>query len=279
MKTHHRFIPMLCLSVTSVAVVACDEPAEERAELRAELSPVADEAADPGVWPLVGPFASAPDAAARTAPRAETANHYGPREKLVRGWVRWLNAQPWTDGPLSDTTGENCAMGQEGPVWFLAGTSGGPVTRACDVPADKQLFFPLVNRWCVFFPEYYPTDESVEAALPARYEWMDLNVEATCALTLRVDGVDVLDFDDLNEDLYIRVEEPFDVDYNEQHFNAPYGLAGGTIPTIADGHYARLAPLSPGDHVIEFGGALCDGGATWFETSATYLLHVADPDA
>lgn len=37
-------------------------------------------------------------------------------------------------------------IGQRGAAWFLSGTfGGGTATRACSVPGDQALFFPLIN--------------------------------------------------------------------------------------------------------------------------------------
>jgi hypothetical protein len=78
-------------------------------------------------------------------------------------------------------------------------------------------------------------------------------------------------FDDLYETLYIRVMERFELELHEEHWAAEW-FGGGVMPANGDGHYALLQPLTPGDHVIEFGGSIC--GDYPFETSATYLLHV-----
>lgn len=196
-----------------------------------------------------------------------------PKPKLVIGWLRWALGQSYADGPIADQTGEKCGLGQEGPVWYLAGTFGGPVVRECDIPVGKQLFFPLVNRWCVFPEEYYPTEASMIADLPLLEAWYEEKYQATCELTLRIDGQEVLDFESLHEDFYIRVMDLFELDLHEDHW-APDYFAGGIMPAIGDGHYALVPPLSPGDHVIEFSGAIC--GDYPFETSATYLLHVGD---
>lgn len=205
-----------------------------------------------------------------------SASKVDPKKKHLRGWMRWISALPWSEGPLRDDTGERCAMGQEGPVWYLVGTSGGPAERECDIPAGKQLVFPLVNQWCVFFPELYPTAASIADALPGRIDMFDANYDYTCDLTLRVDGEDVLpDFDAMLEDLYARVAEPFEIEMNADNFAAASGYAGGTMPAIMAGHFARLPPLAPGEHLLEFGGALCYEGEVFFETSATYTLHVA----
>lgn len=46
----------------------------------------------------------------------------------------------------------------------------------------------------------------------------------------------------------------------------------GPNQTSGAGYYARIHPLKPGDHVVEFGGSLC--GDYPFSTAATYHLHV-----
>ncbi|MCI0350370.1 MAG: hypothetical protein L0Z53_13175, partial [Acidobacteriales bacterium] len=61
-------------------------------------------------------------------------------------WWTWALAIPKAQNPILDPTGEFCHIGQEGPVWFLAGNFGGESTRACTVPVGKALFFPLFNQ-------------------------------------------------------------------------------------------------------------------------------------
>ncbi len=60
-------------------------------------------------------------------------------------WWQWTLAIPAATNPNLDTTGENCAEGQSGQVWFLAGSFGGTFERACPVPTGKALFFPILN--------------------------------------------------------------------------------------------------------------------------------------
>ena len=64
-------------------------------------------------------------------------------------WWQWALQAPATDTPLFDD-GSKCRVGQEGPVWFLAGTLGNgdpnaPTERDCDVPNGKAIFFPVIN--------------------------------------------------------------------------------------------------------------------------------------
>src|SRR5262249_9553846 len=61
-------------------------------------------------------------------------------------WWQWGLAAPKDKNPIADKTGEFAALGQAGPVWFLAGTFGGKVTRKCSVPAGKAIFFPVLNQ-------------------------------------------------------------------------------------------------------------------------------------
>ena len=63
-------------------------------------------------------------------------------------WAKWAVEPPPAKSPLLDTTGANCAVGQSGHVWFLAGTSGGAVIRRCTVPTGQMLFFPVGNGYC-----------------------------------------------------------------------------------------------------------------------------------
>jgi hypothetical protein len=77
-----------------------------------------------------------------TSPAGQT---YG---RWAAEWWQWVLGIPAAVNPLTDTTGEHCAQRQVGEVWFLAGsTSPAPVsvTRSCEVPAGKSLFFPLIN--------------------------------------------------------------------------------------------------------------------------------------
>lgn len=202
-----------------------------------------------------------------------------PGKRLVREWQRWAFRLPWSTGPVNDATGESCAMGQAGPVWFLAGNSGGESTRECDIPEGKEIFFPLINRFCVFPPEFYPDPRSIKADLPAIHAWYEDSRQHTCSLTLRIDGQDVFEggFAEMVDDLYLEVDHPFEVDMNtEDNYLTQYGVAGGPMPSTGSGHYARLRPLPPGDHVLELGGSTCDGDEVWFETAVTYHLHVGE---
>jgi hypothetical protein len=66
---------------------------------------------------------------------------------LSAGWWKWIAEQPASTNLLFSESGVNCGQAQPpGPVFFLAGSAVGPVTRSgCTVPAGKAIFFPIVN--------------------------------------------------------------------------------------------------------------------------------------
>src|SRR4051794_22907267 len=69
-------------------------------------------------------------------------------------WWQWAFSIPGPVNPLIDTTGAQCAQGQSGNVWFLAGLWVDPplvpntAVRTCTVPSGKALFFPVANIEC-----------------------------------------------------------------------------------------------------------------------------------
>lgn len=71
---------------------------------------------------------------------------------------------------VGDYKNENpkCSAGQKGPVWFLAGTTRGPATRSCTVPAGKYIMFPIFN-----------TEQSV---VEAKAAFQQTNKETTCTV-------------------------------------------------------------------------------------------------
>ncbi len=67
-------------------------------------------------------------------------------QQLTAAWWQWALSMPVP--PFLDPDGRICAVDQQGPVWFLAGTSGhGPVKRSCEVPEDKYLLLPVINMY------------------------------------------------------------------------------------------------------------------------------------
>jgi hypothetical protein len=60
-------------------------------------------------------------------------------------WWRWALKFPTATNPIAQDGNVDCSAGQEGKVWFLAGTFGGPAERTCTIKKGKAIFFPLLN--------------------------------------------------------------------------------------------------------------------------------------
>jgi hypothetical protein len=195
--------------------------------------------------------------------------------KHARGWIEWVMEQPWSTGPVTDTTGAACASDQSGKVWYLAGTDAGPAERTCEIPAHKALFFPLINYWVIPPPHLVDTPEEEADALAFVAEWFAENHAYTCTLTLTLDGEPFFEtYEEHDEALFTAVDEPFSVDLDDDNF---LGGPGGERPfAVVAGHWALLTPLSPGEHTLVLGGTQCDGEEILFETQVTYHLIVAD---
>ncbi|MEJ1095097.1 hypothetical protein [Pseudoxanthomonas sp. CCNWLW206] len=66
--------------------------------------------------------------------------------QLSARWWQWALSMPVE--PYRDPDGRFCDIGQDGPVWFLAGTDGSfDARRECKVPAGKHLFLPVINMF------------------------------------------------------------------------------------------------------------------------------------
>jgi hypothetical protein len=208
----------------------------------------------------------------------DTPSHQQAYEDLTQEWLEWAMALPWSAGPVTDPTGDRCDLGQSNQprsTWFLAGTTGGSVTRDCDVPVTRSLFFPLINLWSTPRPDLVDTPAKLQSFIDFFTWYFPYTRDNTCHLTLRLDGEDLLpDQSTLDEELWVQILDPFPVVLDADNYT---GGAGGPRPAaLVAGHYALLGPLKPGDHTLELGGARCDPDTqeVYFETSAVYHLHV-----
>ena len=176
---------------------------------------------------------------------------------------------PGDKNPFTDMTGANCAEGQSGPVWFLAGGPGAtPPTRLCTVPAGKALFFPLVNAFFgsgVF--DCDPTVPGVICNLATLRAAAAASMDAV-ALHAEIDGKPLQRLNDQ------RVTSPaFAITYPE---NGSQGVAAGTYsPNVGDGYWLMLAPLRPGAHSLHFRADITGGPFAPGVIEATYHLTVA----
>jgi hypothetical protein len=176
-------------------------------------------------------------------------------------WWQWALSIPAADSPISDTTGANCTQQQSGPIFYLAGTSGGPaVTRSCTVPAGKGLFFPILNSlWGAAVGDCAPTNPDVICNIAILRKSAADSMDSV-TLQAVIDGKPV---NDLNQQ---RVQSP--VLTITLPDNPP------DTPNVSDGYWLLLPPPSIGKHTIYFKGVFTGGPFEGFIIEVTYNLTV-----
>jgi hypothetical protein len=260
MPHFHRLTGSLVLGLSIVATAACSgEPIDDEEAETVQLAEATEELSINGV--LEGPLVLQGNPLGAWTYRT-----------LTRRWVQWAMKNPWSTGPVNDPTGEACAMGQSGPVWFLAGTSGGEAERDCTVPAFKPIFFPLVNIFSTPPEEFVDEPAEYQAFIDFFTTYFPERRAATCSLTLRVDGEDVLaSQEELDEATWVQILDPFPVTMNDDNYA---GFPGGPLPyALTAGHQALLL-LPPGQHTVELGGTICYDDGDTFDVGVVYDLHV-----
>lgn len=177
-------------------------------------------------------------------------------------WWVWALSQPTPTNPLIDPTGAQCASGQTGNIWFLAGSfDPGTTTRSCSIPTGKALVFPMLNSFtCAFLND--PPETRTE-------EFLRAQVAGTAAGTVSasIDGVPVQNPGSFfEESALFDVQLPADNIIGLTPEVAPELLLS---PCVDAGFYLLVNPLPPGPHTVTFQGSL---GA--FSLDVTYNLTI-----
>ena len=184
-------------------------------------------------------------------------------------WWQWALSAPLGADPITDPDGSRCDYAQSGPVWFLAGNSGGTTVRSCTVPAGSALFFPLVN----FYANYpCPPEFGFEPA-PGQTleeflrEFATGVIDGAANMAVDVDGVSLGDVSSFRgtSDLFL-------LDIDPSWAAADPCVTGDPQPAVVDGFWMMLAPLTPGPHTLHFHAELPAFGG--FTVDVTYNLTV-----
>jgi hypothetical protein len=164
-------------------------------------------------------------------------------------WWQWALQAPAANSPLLDISGEYCSVGQQGPVWFLAGTLGGgaPVVRTCQVPNGKAIFFPVINAAYFAFPSDPPDERTAESVRSTAQGLCDRNSIRDVSVT--IDGVEVSSpveyYTSAEQSPIFQVQLPTD---NPFISGTPLMLS----PSAHQGFYIYVKPLEPGQHTVEW---------------------------
>jgi hypothetical protein len=165
---------------------------------------------------------------------------------------KWILAQPADHNPLLDNTGVDCAVGQEGPVWFIPSVvpNGRPVffTRTCTIPRHRAL---LVQMNSIFNDFPCPDPSFHPAPGQTLYDFLADGaaafIDTTNLIEVSLDGValeDMLGYRFTSDDLF--------------HIKGDLSLqstldgciTGEPQPAVADGFFIMFKPLRPGAHTI-----------------------------
>jgi hypothetical protein len=167
----------------------------------------------------------------------------------------YILAQPVDHNPFFDTTGADCAVGQEGPVWFLPAVPGSSlgteITRSCTIPQQRAVMLQLssfLNDYPCPDPTFQPApgqslyDFLIEPVLPL--------FDGVTGFEVTLDGVaiqDPLSYRFTSDDLFF-----FKGDLSMQAFDSC--VTGKRQPAVSDGFYLLFKPLSPGEHTVVING-------------------------
>jgi hypothetical protein len=174
---------------------------------------------------------------------------------------------PFAESPIADQTGQYCANGQSGDVWFLAGSySSDPLTRSCAVPSGKYLMMPAVN----YLDDYPCPDPSFGPASGQSLEDF-LIADAAAA----IDGVDAaaLEVDRTTFDaMDHRAHSPmFDFAADIGYQAVDGCITGTTQQFLTDGSSMIVEPLPAGAHTLR---ATAANPASGFSQDLTWNVTV-----
>lgn len=172
-------------------------------------------------------------------------------------WWRWALAREIA--PYRDRDGRLCALGQEGPVWFLAGTDGRFVAkRECAIPEGKHVLVPIINM-------IYWRPRGSDASCHELQASAAVNNDRLVSAVALLDGQPLGDL----RSHRVRSDKCFRLDPDD-----PQSRIGA-----ADGYWLMLKPLPRGRHVLSIGAnyAAADEAFGGMHQNFEYVLDIGGP--
>jgi hypothetical protein len=193
---------------------------------------------------------------------------------VIKFW-QWLISIPADRSPVTDQVGEHCGEGQVGTLVFnLAFSNMGGAERTCTLQAGKNILVPINVVLCTD-AEFPGASEEDLDRLAERDESSDPFV------FLSVDGIPFEQLEStrprekLKDIKEFRVHtKTFDVTYPER---SPFGRPGHAH-AVADGYYAIIDALEPGQHEIVFKARLInpDTNRLFYSDRLKYTITVLE---
>jgi len=199
-------------------------------------------------------------AAPTFAPAPPTRPHLKPYSDWGALWWQWALETPASVNPVLDTTGVNCAQNQRIPgVFFLAGSfTSGTFQRTCTVPVGSSLLIPILSA-TYLAQQTDPPEQRTEAFIRSQVTCVEQNP----VLALSVDGVALA-----NPKSYLEKSSIFSVNLPADNvFGVPAQLLS---PSVDEGYYGFVEPLSPGQHTVK----IASSSGCGVTEDVTYTLNV-----
>ncbi len=192
-----------------------------------------------------------------------------PLASLTAQWWQYVNSIPAAVNPLVDLTGVDCNVAQRDPVWFLTGTFfGGNANRACSIPEGEWLFLPVINS--VNFNTPGLCGQNGDLDVPALRALSAALIDGATKLAVQVDSKAVKGLVRVKSDVFATTI-PTDNIYNALCGGPGTVPAGIFSPSVDDGYYVLLKPLSVGNHTVHLHAEVPSQG---FVLDVTYDLVV-----
>jgi len=177
--------------------------------------------------------------------------------KWTEKWWQWAFWIPKNQNPIMDKTGENSGIGQSGPVWYLAGTTGNTsrAKRNCVIPHGRSILFPIIVS-------QYSRSEKPGMSDRELIRYISKDINQTSLLEAAVDEINLTDLSRFR----IKSRRTFQLDMVKDNI---WDVKSGTTKAVSDGFWVFLKPLTKGKHTIYFHGIEPN-----FETSVTYNIDM-----
>jgi len=140
--------------------------------------------------------------------------------------------------PRDNFSPERCNLDQDhnDPVYYLPDNLSGEEQRNCTVPAGKAILAPLITGSC-WDDNTDPILQTEEGLRECSKEGQEFGV-----VSATLDGRQLQ-----NLEQYRATSDVFNMTVAEDNaFQSP----SGTFPAMADGFFAFLEPLPPGEHIL-----------------------------